>query len=505
MLLSGPRTSTLGSESPLTCNYIAKSGGGDHLYDSCIIDDGTTVCVNAKLEVRSSDLNNIFVTNPDTTGTTTGSGIGFRAYNGTSVAQAAGIILTSNTWSYGTYSANQLSIGVDGTGGLALRSANSAPISFFTGGDTAGLSTEKMRITSGGNLGINTLTPCAKLDVSYSGTETGIRLVGGSGACCGNLFRSYVADYSDGSPINLFWANHGSPARTNTLVRIHTNETAEGGYSLRVTNQGSLCTPTYESLSINYQGNVGIGTISPAVPLQIRDCTVSSGGSAIHAYGYDGAANFYTSRGEDPYNAAIYLYNNPTSGRGYGTGILFRAKSDTTVSQVQGGIHTTWTTATDASRTSKMVFSTVNSGTNSEKLTISGTGIACFSNNVCAPIVARCGSKWQLNGSIDGGNNACALVINIDNSRAVRVRGIVTGIGGQTMTSLGMYEAIVYRLGGGAGNESKRFAVLVDCNASPGNAQGIKMDVIGDTLYIQNKTSMSYSQSIVAWAEIFYA
>jgi hypothetical protein len=73
------------------------------------------------------------------------------------------------------------------------------------------------------------------------------------------------------------------------------------------------------------------------------------------------------------------------------------------------------------------------------------------------------------------------------------------------MTSLGMYEAIVYRLGGGAGNESKRFAVLVDCNASPGNAQGIKMDVIGDTLYIQNKTSMSYSQSIVAWAEIFYA
>ena len=49
MLLSGPRTSTLGSESPLTCNYIAKSGGGDHLYDSCIIDDGTTVCVNANL------------------------------------------------------------------------------------------------------------------------------------------------------------------------------------------------------------------------------------------------------------------------------------------------------------------------------------------------------------------------------------------------------------------------------------------------------------------------
>jgi len=51
MLISGPRnTGTIGSEAPLTCNYIAKSGGGDHIYDSCIIDDGTTVCVNANLK-----------------------------------------------------------------------------------------------------------------------------------------------------------------------------------------------------------------------------------------------------------------------------------------------------------------------------------------------------------------------------------------------------------------------------------------------------------------------
>jgi len=50
VLMSGPRGSTLGNEPTLTCNYIAKSGGGDHLYDSCIIDDGTTVCVNANLK-----------------------------------------------------------------------------------------------------------------------------------------------------------------------------------------------------------------------------------------------------------------------------------------------------------------------------------------------------------------------------------------------------------------------------------------------------------------------
>jgi hypothetical protein len=54
MLLSGPRAANLGEETTLTCNYIAKSGGGDHLYNSCIIDDGTTVCVNANLKSNSN-------------------------------------------------------------------------------------------------------------------------------------------------------------------------------------------------------------------------------------------------------------------------------------------------------------------------------------------------------------------------------------------------------------------------------------------------------------------
>jgi hypothetical protein len=49
MLLSGPRTTTLGSESPLTCNYIAKSGGGDHLYDSCIQEVSGSVTIGGTL------------------------------------------------------------------------------------------------------------------------------------------------------------------------------------------------------------------------------------------------------------------------------------------------------------------------------------------------------------------------------------------------------------------------------------------------------------------------
>ena len=56
MLLSGPRTTTLGSESPLTCNYIAKSGGGDHLYDSAIYESGSCVGIGTSTPLKKLDI-----------------------------------------------------------------------------------------------------------------------------------------------------------------------------------------------------------------------------------------------------------------------------------------------------------------------------------------------------------------------------------------------------------------------------------------------------------------
>ena len=207
-----------------------------------------TTSPSTALEVSSADLNNIFVTNPTTTGTTTGSGIGFKAYNGTSVAQAAGIILTSNTWSFGTYSANQLSIGSDGTGGLALRTACSAPISFFTGCTTAGLSAERMRITSTGVVGIGTNAP-----VTDDGNLVVAGCVGTGQGATNTVAQINIWETTSANKSGLWFGS-----MTNANTGVIGSRTATGNIAFQ-----TYCGAWAERMRIVYNGSVGVGTASP--------------------------------------------------------------------------------------------------------------------------------------------------------------------------------------------------------------------------------------------------
>jgi hypothetical protein len=119
---------------------------------------GTTTPATG-LEVSNANLATALFTNPTTSGATTGGGIGFKVYNGTSVAQNGSIFATSSTWSYGTYSANQLNISANGAGGVRIATAT-APIVFNTGdASNSGVSAERMRIDSSGNLLVGTTIP----------------------------------------------------------------------------------------------------------------------------------------------------------------------------------------------------------------------------------------------------------------------------------------------------------------------------------------------------------
>ena len=272
MFISGPRNSVgLGCEQGTTACMLLAGQGGDHLTSSMIYHSSTVTCIpntligsticstmaNAScigigtttpttaLEVSSADLNNIFVTNPTTTGTTTGAGIGFKAYNGTSVAQSAGIILTSNAWSYGTYSANQLSLGSDGTGGIALRTACSAPITFFTGCTTAGLSAERMRITSTGVVGIGTNAP-----VTDDGNLVVAGCVGTGQGAANTVAQINIWETTSANKAGLWFGS-----MTNATTGVIGSRTATGNIAFQ-----TYCGGWAERMRIAYNGNLLLGS-----------------------------------------------------------------------------------------------------------------------------------------------------------------------------------------------------------------------------------------------------
>jgi hypothetical protein len=188
IIMSGPRAATLGTETTLTCNYIAKSGGGDHLYDSCIIDNGTTVCVNATLKASGQVCGVMGTFNCIGIGTTTPNKL--LDIRGSDIYESSQLALSSvsgtNRLYLGTNNGAYISLGGTYTcSGLVTDGNNAmAQISMqaFDGGSYMNFATTtcnnvepstRMFISAVGNVSIGTaLPPYAKL-VVYKGVECG--------------------------------------------------------------------------------------------------------------------------------------------------------------------------------------------------------------------------------------------------------------------------------------------------------------------------------------------
>jgi hypothetical protein len=378
-----------------TTNYLPKFTGSTTIGNSTVTDNGSNV------EITTSDLNNLFVTNPTTTGATTGSGIGFKAFNGSSVAQYAGIILTSNTWSFGTYSAQQFSIGTEGTGGIAIRSSNSANISFFTGGAFAGVSTEKLRIFSDGNVFIGSSPSNAgfKLDVNGTGRFSGALTVSGTSTLTGRVQAIEIGVTRNGADTigDGPWYRWTNAAQDRQML---TQLNASNGLTTWAYN-GSTWTSVYtltQSGAATFSSSVtasGSGSFMQADFFQTGSTPATSGGIrlgtqvAIRARNVANTANIplIESTATDAISIASGGANvgigttSPTARLG------ISANAGVDVINVAGYAVLKWDSGDiltfggyKSGQWNSLVFST----TGSPRLTIASTGAATFSSSVTA-------------------------------------------------------------------------------------------------------------------------
>jgi hypothetical protein len=130
-------------------------------------------------------------------------------------------------------------IRADATNKLELKTLTTAPLSFQVN------SSEKMRIQNNGNVGIGTTSPDLKLHLAHSDSNNGLLLEHTSQANGFQILQNIRQ--TEG----LIWQKWTSGSFTSNLM------------------------------TLDYSGNVGIGTTSPVSPLTVKSNSVSSGESGI--------------------------------------------------------------------------------------------------------------------------------------------------------------------------------------------------------------------------------
>jgi hypothetical protein len=160
------------------------------------------------------------------------------------------------TFPAGTVALPSITTSGDTNTGIYFPAADT--IAFTEGG------AEAMRINSSGNVGIGTSSPASKLDVyapsatAYSASASSPSLV------VGNTNSTLATNFSS---IQLFTDGNGRGVVNLNALNNATASSAD--FAIQTRHNGTLA----ERLRINSSGNVGIGTSSPSVKLDVVDAT----------------------------------------------------------------------------------------------------------------------------------------------------------------------------------------------------------------------------------------
>jgi hypothetical protein len=224
------------------------------------------------------------IANARTTATdaNTANAIVARDASGKFTANTIAVAQTDNTTSYlpgfvHTRSGVELRTGI-GTNGVGyIGTFSGHPLSLMTGDNT------KMFITASGDVGINTTSPGAKLEVNASAATSKALIVKGAASQTANLQEW---QNSTGSPVASVSSNGNFSLSGTNLVFNATdgviNWGPDGALHFRtLTTQGNP-TSYSEKMTILANGKVGIGTTSPTYPLQVH---TGDGHGIVHSAG----------------------------------------------------------------------------------------------------------------------------------------------------------------------------------------------------------------------------
>jgi hypothetical protein len=306
MLMSGPRTSTLGTELPLTCNYIAKSGGGDHLYDSCIWEMSGSVGIGTitpldNLHIAASEVGNVGISIQNTNASYS-SQLRFLNCAGT---EKAAITFVQSTTSL-NLNVNQIDALIISSTGVASFSScvagnsvmnitNTSPtgqgITLTAGDDYTSYAlkvldyagVEKLRLDGNGNLLVGYCT-----DQGYKFGVNGNSIFSGA-AIFSSTLQSGNLTVSDVTANTYFYNTFANAANRNWALAFGIGSL--GDFNLMVSNaqSGNPISAGTSKFNIQTNGNVGIGTCSPTHNLEIAN----TGGSVYQKMNADFGIGYF--------------------------------------------------------------------------------------------------------------------------------------------------------------------------------------------------------------------